>query len=433
MGNAPVEDSSFQQKALYSVGQVGVGVYNGFNNAILNLYLSAFTGNPFLLGYLGNTRTMEGVIIQPLVGRWSDRTASPLGRRRPFILVGIPISVFFLMLIPIFGRAHTHLALPLIAAAIILFSITWNTAADPYQALMVDITAPSKRSIFNAILSVISLAGQVVIVVFASVAALKKNNIPVIVFYVCGVFLLAGFAAVFFGVREPRRAQEQARVEESIPPSMYVREMRTFREAFKLLLSVFFLWSGLNAILPFLTIFPKKIVHATTSEALLVYVALILAAAICAYPFGKLAERYGNRPMIVLGTVLLILAALWGLVVPSYPWLFPLAVLAGCGFSATTALTYPYLSRLVPGSRIGVFTGLQSAFSAVALPGSVLLTGLLIDHFGYRSIFAMLAGSMVFDVLLLLSIDEDAARRQVETVVREEEGIAAASSAPSTV
>lgn len=418
-------ETNKRQRVLYTVGAVGWGAYNGFNNAILNLYVSSFTGNPFIIGYLGNTRTVEGVVIQPLVGRWSDRMASPLGRRRPFILIGVPLAALFLVLIPSLGQAGRNLALPLIAAAVILFSISWNIAIDPYQSLMVDMTAERERPLFNAVIALVSLLGQVAIVVYATVAALKKNAIPPGVFYACAAVLLVSYAVVFLGVREPRSAEVEARVEEAVPWRMYLRETRVFTEAFKLLVSVFFLWSGLNAILPFITIFPIKIVGASKSQALLVYVAMILTAAICAYPFGRLASRYGNRRLIVVGTCMLILAAMWGLVVPSYIWLFPLAILAGAGFSATTALTYPYLSQLVPGSRIGAFTGLQTAFSAIAVPVSVILTGLLIDRFGYRSIFAMLAVMMVCDVAMLLSVDEHAAREQIRRVEDAERAIAA--------
>jgi Na+/melibiose symporter-like transporter len=127
-----------------------------------------------------------------------------LGRRRPFILFGIPISVFFLAVIPAVGHANHHAALPLIIVSVILFSISWNIAGDPYQALMVDITTEHERSTYNAILSVISLVGQVVILLYASFASLKKNTIPDLVFYACAAFLLLSYAVVFLGVREPR-------------------------------------------------------------------------------------------------------------------------------------------------------------------------------------------------------------------------------------
>src|SRR5438270_10211200 len=112
------ESAGTRQKVWYSFGNFGNGVYNGLNNAILGLYILAFTSNPFLIGYLSNTRTIERVILQPLAGRWSDRLTSPLGRRRPFILIFIPIALVFLALVPIFARrAPHHLALPLILAA----------------------------------------------------------------------------------------------------------------------------------------------------------------------------------------------------------------------------------------------------------------------------------------------------------------------------
>jgi Na+/melibiose symporter-like transporter len=421
---------STRQKILYCFGQFGNGVYNGFNNAILSLYVSHFTSNAFIIDYLGNTRTVEGVVIQPLVGRWSDRTTNRLGRRRPFILFGIPVSVFFLLLIPVLAHSK-NLALPLIAASIILFSITWNIAGDPYQALMVDITPPEERSVYNAILSVVSLVGQVVILVYASLTALKKNNLPNLVFYACAAFLFLSYAVVFFGVREPKKAEALARVEERIPWRVYLAELREFREAFKLLVSIFFLWTGLNAIQPLLTVYTKKVTHSTDTQAILVYLALILAAGICAYPFGRLATRYGYRRLIVIGTLILILAALVAVAVKTYIWLFPVAILGGAGFSATTALTYPYLASLVPESRIGAFTGLQTAFSACAAPVSVAFTGVLIGVFGYRTIWFMLAVLMVFDVLFLLSIDEPAARMQVSRIEEQERLIAAHAGAPA--
>jgi maltose/moltooligosaccharide transporter len=408
-----------RRQFFYSFGRLAGGAYDGFNNAVLGLYVSAFTNNPFIIGYLGNTRTMEGAVIQPLVGRWSDRTASPLGRRRPFILVAAPLSVFFLLLIPFLGHTGRRLALPLVAVSIMLFSVTWNVAADPYDALMVDMTPPRRRPVFNAILNIVSLAGQVGIVLFVSIASLRENNIPDTVFYVCAALILASYAIVFLGVREPRRRTEVAGREEAISFHSYIGEIRGCREAFKLLAGVFFLWNGSSAVLPFLTIFIVKNMHATKSQALTVYVVAILASAICMYPFGRLGARHGSRPFIVLGTVLLIIAAGFGLVVPSYTWLFPEAILIGTGFAATNALTYPYLSQLVPASRIGVFTGLKTSFQAAALPVSILATGTIVACFGYRSIFAVLAVMMACDLACLLSIDEVEAQRQVKDSERD--------------
>lgn len=419
--------SSTRQKIFYTLGSIGNGVFGGFNNAIIPIWLQNFTSNSYLITYLSNTSTMEGVVLQPLVGRWSDRTTSRLGRRRPFILIGIPLAVFFLLLTPVAARHGGALVVPAIAVTIILFSIAWNVAGDPTAALLVDITTEQERPRFNAILTALGLLSQVAIILFTAKAAFKKNTIPDSIFVVSALILLLSYAILFLFVREPREAREAAARQSSIPWRDYMNEMRQFREAFKLLVSIFFFWTGLNAFKPWLTTLPIQLTHATKSQALIVYAVLVVSALVFAYPFGWLAQRYGARRLIIFGTIMLIGAALWGIVIPSYIWFFPLAILAGCGFSATTVLTYPYLAELVPNSRIGVFTGLQTAFSAVAVPLASLLVGFLIDHFGFRSVFVLLAVMMIFDVLVLSTIDDGAARLQVAAVTAEE-GLVPASS-----
>ena len=294
-----------------------------------------------------------------------------------------------------------------------------------------DITPERERSIFNSVLSVIALVGQVAIILYASLASIKKNNIPDPVFYVCAGVLLLTYALVFFGVKEPKRGAEEAQMEERIPLRVYIAELRTFREAMKLLISVFFLWTGLNAVVVYLTRFTKHVMHVSDAKALWVYLTVILASALAAYPFGRLAARYGNRRLIVIGTVLMIVAAVGGTIAPSYYWLYPVAMVAGVGFSATTALTFPYLSQLVPSSKMGVFTGLQAAFSSVAVPLSVAAATGAINFFGWRSLFVLLAVMMVVDLAFLLSIDEAAARTQVSAVDKEEREIAGMTTIPA--
>ena len=214
-------------------------------------------------------------------------------------------------------------------------------------------------------------------------------------------------------MREPKQAREAARREIHLPIREYIAELRECREAFKLLASMFCLWTGLHAFLPFITIFPEKVVGASKSQALVVYVVLILTSALLSYPAGRMGARFGNRRCVILGTVTLIAAACVGLVVSTYVWLFPLAFLAGAGFAFTNALTFPLLAQLIPGSKVGVFTGVQTAFGAAAIPVSVVVNGTLISHFGFRSMFAFLAVMMVLDILCLLTINETAAQQQV--------------------
>ncbi len=422
MSDEPSDDAKAldpRQGFFYAFGNVAGGIYNGFNLAVLSIYLSGITG-PLLQGYLSNTKTMEGTIIQPIVGRLSDRSTSRFGRRRPFIGIFAPISVVFLLLIPYLHGASGGLRVPLIAGSIILFSIAANIAADPFGTLMIDITPERQRSRFNAILSIVTIVAQVLFVLFAAIVSIKKNNTPVQIFWVAGGIMLICYALVFFGVREPPAARLAAAKEERVPPGRYVADLRRFKQAQKLLLSYFFLWTGLNPLQVYLGPFVIHDFHASKAKAYFILIALFIFIAIFAYPWGLLAKRFGYRETITAGTVLMILAAIMGLLVRSYALLFIVAGVAGAGFSATTVLNYPYLSTLVPGSKMGVFTGLQTAFTSVGVVVSTGIAALLIAHFDYRSIFAVQAVMMVIDLAILWRVKETIAAQEVATVVAHE-------------
>ena len=114
----------------------GSGFYAAFNNAALPLLIPSH--NVLLINLLSNTRSIEGTIVQPLVGAWSDRIWTPLGRRRPFMLVAMPISAVFMAATPFApGLAGA-------VACIVLFSLFFNVASDPYTALQADIAPPER-------------------------------------------------------------------------------------------------------------------------------------------------------------------------------------------------------------------------------------------------------------------------------------------------
>src|ERR671937_361278 len=142
--------------ALYSVAAIGGGFFYYFNNAVLPLLLSRLTGNVLLVNLMSNTRSIEGAVIQPVVGAWSDRIWTRLGRRRPFMLIAMPLCALFMALTPL---AAPNLAL--IVACIFVFSLLFNVAADPYTALQADIAPPAQRPKLSAVAKVVELAGQV--------------------------------------------------------------------------------------------------------------------------------------------------------------------------------------------------------------------------------------------------------------------------------
>src|SRR5262249_14497280 len=102
----------------YSFASLGCGMFFSFNNAIIPLFLDRFTHNNVILGLMGSSHSVEGAIIQPIVGTWSDRLCAPMGRRRPFMLIFFPLCAVFLMATPLAGAMSATVKLPAVVACI---------------------------------------------------------------------------------------------------------------------------------------------------------------------------------------------------------------------------------------------------------------------------------------------------------------------------
>ena len=50
--------------------------------------------SPFIFGLIWLAGPFTGMVVQPLIGALSDKTKTPLGRRRPYLLGGALLSAF---------------------------------------------------------------------------------------------------------------------------------------------------------------------------------------------------------------------------------------------------------------------------------------------------------------------------------------------------
>ena len=119
-----------------------------------------FTLVPLFLGIIMTFDNIFGVIFQPTFGKLSDHCHSKLGKRRPFILFGAPISAILFFLIPL--AATKVVSLPLTMVFIILFVFVMSLWRAPVVALMPDLTPPELRSEGNAVINLMGGLGGLV-------------------------------------------------------------------------------------------------------------------------------------------------------------------------------------------------------------------------------------------------------------------------------
>ena len=380
---------------LYAAGSIGTGAFYAFNNFVLPPILKSFGAPDLLIGLLSSTRSIEGAVIQPTVGALSDRVSTRLGRRRPFLLVGIPLSAAFFVSGALVDSLWT------LALVIFLFSIFFNVAVDPYVALLADIAPLEQRGWLSGLATGVQLVSSVAFLLVLFVGASGASAVPVWTYVLVAAVLLISFGLTVIGVPEPSTSVHE--VEERLPFRAYLDALLEQRQAVNYLLTLFVYQFGLNAVVPYLVLFIEDEIHESQQIAFGLSAGLLIVTALGAVAFGKLADRIGTRRVMVIGWALLAVAAVGGVFVTTLAQTVVVVLVAGVGNGAATAVSWPLLSALIPPEKTGVFAGLKAASESIAIPLSVLVAAeVFLPRFGYHGIFAMLAINILVALLLLI-------------------------------
>jgi Na+/melibiose symporter-like transporter len=381
---------------LYSAGSIGAGAFFAFNNFVLPQLLRAAGAGDLLIGLLASTRSIEGAVIQPVIGALSDRTRTRLGRRRPYIAIGTPLSAALFL---IAATQHEILGL---TVAIVAFSFFFNAAADPYVALLADITTPGERGLVQGISTAVQLASQVAFLALIS-SAVGAGGIPAWTYALVAGLMVLTFSVTVVGVSEPAIADAPTPDERRLGIRGYIAELLEQRQAMRYLLAIFAFMVGFSAVLPYLTLFITVDIGESEQVALALAAGTLLVTAVAAVVSGRLADRIGNKPLLIAGWGLLAVAALAGTVIQHLPETIAVVVLAGIGNGAATAAGWPLLASLVPAEKTGVFAGLKAAAESIAIPASVVIAAqVFLPWFSYRGVFVLLSVAILVALFILV-------------------------------
>lgn len=97
-------------------------------------------GRPELLGYMTGAAQLTYLVASPLIGAWSDRTRSRLGRRRPFMIGGLAMGVIALLALA------TASSIPMTGAAWIAAMLGFTTVSTSIVALQTDRLTDNQRA-----------------------------------------------------------------------------------------------------------------------------------------------------------------------------------------------------------------------------------------------------------------------------------------------
>lgn len=393
--NEPIKVTPARMIVL-GLGWLGVSVFWAFHSATMPLFLADFTDSKFTISLVLSLAGLSGIVVPPLVGYLSDRTAGRFGRRRPWVLIGM-LGVLACVL----GLPHIG-ALGAVALLSGLMYFGLRTAETPFMSLLPDITPQEQRSTASGVMN---LLGSVGLISCFLVSALVWERSPAALFAIVGVASF-GFVLVSTScIREPEAPQ---RVEAPpLRPRAYLKSVSEERNAMRFLIAQFCWWSGFWMISTFLILFVVEELGVAEGQAFLVPMVFSVVATLVMLPMGMLGDRIGRKEIL---SAMLLLWAVGGLVIALSQNLTHALLTVGftaIPYAAVMAVGYAFLLDLIPRERTAEFVGISIVSIATAQVIGPLIGGEVIDALGYRWLFPFASVFQLVGVALLQRVSPE--------------------------
>lgn len=380
---------NYKRTFLVGLAFMTIGSFWQLYDSIVPLILkNTFEVSDTITGMVMAADNVLALLLLPLFGALSDKTSSRMGRRMPFILTGTLVTVLSMMFIPISDNMRS-LTIFVIALGITLLATSTYRSAS--VALMPDVTPKPLRSKANAVINLMGAVGGIFALLAVGLLVPKgesPNYIPV--YAVVAGFMLVAILVLFSKIKERNLVQnidDQVR-EEKARKSSEVMPADVKRSFYFILVSVFLWFMGYNAITTAFSRYAQ--VYWGLEGGVFAYTLIIaqVAAIIAFIPVGLAASKLGRKKTIMGGIILLAIAFGSAALFKNFStMLFFFFALAGVGWASINVNSYPMVVEMSRSADVGKYTGIYYMFSMSAQIVTPILSGALLEHVGYWTLF----------------------------------------------
>ncbi|TDH26520.1 MFS transporter [Segetibacter sp. 3557_3] len=401
--------------------QFGFALQNGNTSRILR----SFGADVDQLPLFWIVAPLVGMIVQPIIGHYSDKTWNRLGRRKPYFLAGALLSSAALVFLPNSGGlAGIIPALWIGAGMVMIMDASFNIAMEPFRALVADNLPETQRtlgfSIQTFLIGLGAVAGSALPDILAGLGVSLTagadgiaDNIKYSFYIGAVVFMAAILVTIFFSAEYPPAEYERyhGKVERKEKGSGLSEILSDFRHMPKTMrqlgLVQFFSWFALFSMWVFTTDavathvyglsgdYSKTVAYneagnkVGTSFAVYNFVAMLYALLLPAVA-RKFGRKLTHAISLIAGGIGLI--SIYFVRDPSMLNLSMVGV--GLAWASILAMPYVILSGSIPAGKLGIYMGIFNFF--ITLPQIVngLFGGWIVTNlYGGQPIYAIvLAG-----------------------------------------
>ena len=338
--------------------------------AYLPPLLNRFTTSGGLIGAILGAEGVFALLISPVIGPWSDTFHTPLGRRRPFMLVAVGPIGFCLLLMPFMPNLWTTVVV------VMVFFFAYYLYEPPYRGLYPDVLSADSFGRSQGVQHV--LRGIAIGVALVGGGLMFKVWKPapfllaaVLTTTACGLTILlvredGGHGRVFEGFVAYIRRSWHIFWEDA--------DVRRFLLANSA-------WEGtFAAARTFVVLYIIKGLHESKLMSSAVLGAVAVGYVIAALFAGRLGDRFGLARVIFVaswiyggGFLVAGFAQHW------HDWYFGLIVPVSVAGGTVMTLAWGLLYKIVPVEHRGAVSGLATTTKGIGILVGAPLAGLAID------------------------------------------------------
>ncbi len=391
--NSDVNAQKFSYAKIWWIGFGFLGVQIAFTtyNAFLPLMYREFIESRALIGLLMGTDNLIGLLLIPVIGAWSDRINSPLGRRLPFVLVALPAA------------ALTFFAIPFAAAILwtlilteVVFTAAMHSYRGPVISLMPDHTPPEKRSTANGIINL--MGGLGTLIAFGGLSLLYDID-PRLTFGIGAAVLLLTLLIVWnkadrhppYIDNSPVAARNPIREAAVGIRLLFKPEYRGQILVLGAMLTYFIGFAGLDAMFPIYGVETLGLTEGRAAFILTTFAGSFLVFALLA---GWIGTRIGKIPAMLLGLAIVPVMFLVAIPVREPVIIGVIFVFAGFAWALVNVQAMPLIADLGGRDRVGYYIGLYYVFTMFGQMIGPFVLGSAMDLMGNQGMF--IAGAAVY-------------------------------------
>ena len=427
-----------------SFGFLGIQMGFALQNANASRILQIFGADVHQLSWFWLIAPIMGLIVQPIIGHYSDNTWTRFGRRKPFFLLGAVMASIGMILIP---QADFMIAiLPALwvgAGMLMIMDASFNIAMEPFRALVADNLSDEQTtkgfSIQTALIGIGAVVGSWLPWVLTNWFGIAKTSaegtVPenLLWSFIIGAIVLIGSILVTIFTTKEYSPEELAKFEDEIASKEALSsegetEMAKLTDIFEdfkkmpetmrqLSWVQFFSWFALFGMWVFAV--PAIAQHiyglpSTDSSSEMYqeagnWVGILFGiyngisaifAFLLPYIAKKISRKKAHAYSLFIGGVGLILIYF----MPNPNWLILPMVCIGIAWASILSMPYAMLAGSISPKKMGVYMGIFNFFIVIPQIINGIIGGPLVKYaYDNQAIFALVVSGISFIIAGLLS------------------------------